>query len=85
MDHKETLDIFQKLKPARIILPILIGLLVVIWFVFRDLSTEVFDAIHFTWKSAFWLTIGFCCMLCRDLGYIIRIRILTDNDLSWRQ
>ena len=24
-------------------------------------------------------------MACRDLGYIIRIRILTDNDLTWMQ
>jgi uncharacterized protein (TIRG00374 family) len=85
MDQKGHSDTFQKLKPARIILPVLIGLTVVIWLVSRDLSAEVFAAIRFTWRSAFWLLIGCCCMLCRDLGYIIRIRVLTDNDLSWIQ
>lgn len=78
-------ETFQKLKPARIILPILIGLAVVIWFVFKDLNAEVFNAIHLTWSSVFWLFVGICCMLSRDLGYIIRIRVLTDNDLTWRQ
>jgi glycosyltransferase 2 family protein len=85
MEQKGNVNTFQKLKPARIVLPVLLGLAVVIWLVSRDLSAEVFDAIHFTWRSAFWLLIGCCCMLCRDLGYIIRIRVLTDKDLSWKQ
>jgi glycosyltransferase 2 family protein len=82
MDLKEQSDIFQKLKPARIILPILLGLVVVTWLVTRDLSAEVFNAIHLTWRSVFWLLIACCCMIGRDLGYIIRIRVLTDNDLT---
>ena len=85
MDQQSIQNSINKLKPARIIVPILLGLGVLAWLVSRDLSREVFEAIHFTWKSLFWLLIACCCMICRDLGYMIRIRVLTDKDLTWRQ
>lgn len=85
MKHESHYDLVNKLKPRKILLPVIIGLGVVAWFISRDLNTAVFDQINFTWKSVFWLLIAWCCMLFRDLGYIIRIRVLTDNDLSFLQ
>jgi len=78
-------DLVSKLKPGRIILPVVIGLAVVVWFIFREIKTDVFSQLSFTWKSVFWLFVAWLCMVCRDLGYIIRIRILSDKDLTWRQ
>jgi uncharacterized protein (TIRG00374 family) len=75
----------SKLKPGKIILPVILGLGVVVWFITKDINTEVLSKLHFTWKSAFWLLIAWLCMVCRDLGYMIRIRILSDKDLNWRQ
>ena len=72
----------SKLKPGKIILPVILGLGVVVWFITKDINTEVLSKLHFTWKSAFWLLIAWLCMVCRDLGYMIRIRILSDKDLS---
>jgi len=75
----------SKLRPGKIILPVLIGLAVVGWFIFSEINTDVLNKLVFTWKSAFWMLIAWLCMIGRDLGYIIRIRILTDKDFTWRQ
>lgn len=78
-------NLVSKLKPGRIILPILLGLAVVGWFIFSEINTAFITRLVFTWKSAFWILVAWLCMVGRDLGYIIRIRILTDKDLTWRQ
>ncbi len=75
----------SSLKPVRIILPILIGLGVVGWFILREINSEALRTLNFTWNSVFWLFIAWCCMIGRDLSYIIRIRILTEKDLNWKQ
>jgi uncharacterized protein (TIRG00374 family) len=78
-------ELARKLKPGRIILPVLIGLGVVAWFIIREIDTSVLSKLSFTRESVFWLFIAWCFMIGRDLGYMIRIRILSENDLTWRQ
>lgn len=75
----------SKLKPSKIILPVVLGLAVVAWFMSREINPEVLSKLNFTWNSVFWLLVAWLCMVFRDFGYILRIRILTDNDLTWRQ
>jgi uncharacterized protein (TIRG00374 family) len=78
-------ELTRKLKPARIILPVIIGLGIVAWLMIGEINPDVMGGLRFTWSSALWLFIAICCMLGRDLGYIIRIRILSEKDLTWRQ
>ncbi len=85
MTQDSQYNLVKKLKPGRIILPVIIGLAVVAWFIIREIDTDILNKLHFTWKSVFWLFIAWCCMIGRDLGYMIRIRILSENDLTWRQ
>lgn len=75
----------DKLRPRRIILPVIIGLAVVGWFISKDLNYDILNQINFTWKSTLWLTIAFLFVIFRTFGYMVRIRVLTDNDLSWIQ
>ncbi|MCU0472813.1 MAG: flippase-like domain-containing protein [Bacteroidales bacterium] len=75
----------SRLKPVRIIIPVLIGLVVVAWFILREINSDALSTLNFTWNSVFWLFIAWCFMIGRDLGYMIRIRILTENNLSWKQ
>lgn len=75
----------SKLKPWKIAIPVLIGLAVVGWFILKEIHSDALKLLDFTWKSVFWLFVAWCCMLGRDLGYIIRIRILTEKDLTWIQ
>jgi glycosyltransferase 2 family protein len=81
-DHNK---IVSSLKPAKIVIPILIGLSVVAWFILKEIDTDALSQLNFTWRAVFWLLIAWCCMIGRDLGYIIRLRILSENDLNWRQ
>jgi glycosyltransferase 2 family protein len=85
MTQESHYKLVSKLKPARIILPLLIGLSVVAWFILKEIDTSALKKLSFTWNSVFWLFIAWCCMLGRDLGYILRIRILSEKDLNWRQ
>lgn len=41
--------------------------------------------IDWTWTSTFWLLLALLAMAMRDLAYMYRIRVLTDNLLSWYQ
>ena len=85
MSEESHYKLISKLKPGRIIIPIIIGLAVVAWFISREINSDILSKLHFTWKSVFWLFIAWCCMIGRDLGYMIRIRVLSENDLTWRQ
>ena len=75
----------ESVKTSRVILPAAIGLGVVAWIFFREFDPEVFSAISFTWRSALWIFVAFLCMAGRDIGYIVRIRVLSDRCLTWRQ
>jgi len=85
MSQDEHYKLVSRLKPGKIVIPILIGLGVVAWFIIREIDTATLSQLNFTWRALFWLLIAWCFMIGRDLGYIIRIRILSENDLNWRQ
>lgn len=83
MTGDEHYKLVRRINPARIIIPVVIGLIVVLWFISREINAQVLNSLNFTWKSAFWIFIAWCCMIGRDLGYMIRLRILSGKDLSW--
>ena len=78
-------NILKKIRGWKIIFPVLIGVGVVSYMLYKEFNIEAFSLIKFTWYSVFWLFMAFVMMATRDIGYIIRIRILTDNDLSWKK
>lgn len=47
--------------------------------------TDTLQEIEWTSKTWFWLLMAVLFMLLRDMGYIIRIRVLTDKKLSWKR
>lgn len=85
MTNDSHYNLVSKLKPGKIILPVILGLAVVGWFISKEINTEILGKLIFTCKSVLWLLIAWLCMVCRDLGYMIRIRVLSDNELTWRQ
>ena len=85
MSKSRNEQLVYNLKPRKIILPALIGLTIVLWFIFKEIDPDTLAILNFTWQSVFWVFIAFLFMIGRDLGYMIRIRILTDNKLTWLQ
>lgn len=77
--------ILNALKPSRIILPIIIGLGVAAFMLFRNFDIDQFSFFQWSAAAALWIFVSILMMLIRDLAYIIRIRLLTDQELSWRQ
>lgn len=75
----------QKISPYKVIYPILIGLAVVSYMLYKEFDIMAFQQIVFTWQSLWWLFVAVLCMSIRDLGYIIRIRILSGGRLNWLQ
>ena len=65
-----------KIKIGNAIYPILIGLAVVGWMLWRDFNPEVFADIRFSWATVGWLCPAVSFMFGRDNGYIIRIRVI---------
>jgi uncharacterized protein (TIRG00374 family) len=77
--------ILKSIHPARIVLPIIIGIAVTGYLMYREYEPGSLSQLSFTLQSVFWLLVAFLLMGIRDLGYIIRLRILTGNFLSWRK
>lgn len=53
---------------------------------YRKMSTmEVLGTINWTRQSTFWMLLAVLATAFRDLGYIYRMRVLSDGHLDWRQ
>ncbi len=85
MSEQRDFELVRKLKPGKIVIPILIGLGVVAWLISYETNAEMLSHLQITWKAVFWLFVACCFMIGRDLGYMIRIRILSENELLWKQ
>jgi glycosyltransferase 2 family protein len=74
---------FRKIRTTNIIYPIVFGLGVVIFMFIRKFDPAIFKIIQFTPRLFMWIGVAILLMAMRDLGYILRIRVLSDNQLSW--
>ena len=83
--QEENQKLTKKISPYKIIYPIIIGLAVVSYMLYKEFDPKAFDMITFTWNTVFWLFVAVLCMAIRDLGYIIRIKILSGGKLNWIQ
>jgi uncharacterized protein (TIRG00374 family) len=75
--------ILKSISPARIVLPIIIGLAVTGWLLYREYVPGSFSLLSFTLQSLFWLFLAFGLMAVRDFGYMIRLRVLTNHKIDW--
>ncbi|RPD49793.1 UPF0104 family protein [Hymenobacter sediminis] len=78
----EDQQLLDKLRPSRIILPVLIGLGVVGFMFWR--SYKPGDLAPLADAKPEWLLVMLAVLVARDAGYVYRIRYLTQKVLSWR-
>lgn len=69
----------------RIIFPMVIGLGVAAYLLYRNFDVEAFKEIEWSGQTFLYLFLSLLLVVVRDLAYMIRIRILTENQLSWKQ
>ncbi|MGB5990260.1 MAG: lysylphosphatidylglycerol synthase transmembrane domain-containing protein [Marinifilaceae bacterium] len=81
-DNKEK-NLFKSIRPTKVIYPIVIGLAVVSYMLYNEFDPKAFDYIVFTKYTTIFLSVALLCMMIRDFGYVLRLRILTDGYLTW--
>ncbi|MCB9246641.1 MAG: flippase-like domain-containing protein [Flavobacteriales bacterium] len=69
----------------RIFIPIVIGVGIAIYFIWRDFDYEAILSVKWRKNALIWLIGAFLMIVLRDFGYILRLRILSERKLSWRQ
>ena len=75
----------RSLRPSRIIYPILIGLGVAGFMIYDDFEFSALETINWTWHAGVWAVVAILMMVFRDLAYMYRIKVLTSDELSWKQ
>ncbi|MHA7877784.1 MAG: lysylphosphatidylglycerol synthase transmembrane domain-containing protein [Bacteroidota bacterium] len=77
--------VFRTLNIRRVWLPVIIGIGIVVYLLASD---DHFELTHlYLIQQARWryILLAFLVVTIRDLGYMYRIRSLTDKDLSWQR
>jgi uncharacterized protein (TIRG00374 family) len=80
-DSRQLLNTF---RPSRIFLPVIIGLGAATYLLLKNFDRDAFETIEWTWNSSFWILMALVMMVVRDGAYMIRIRALTDDQLTWK-
>jgi uncharacterized protein (TIRG00374 family) len=65
--------------------PILIGLGVTGFLLYRNFDKDTFSFLEFSWHVVFFLLLAVLMMVVRDVAYMYRLMVMTDYDLSWKQ
>ncbi len=84
MNTNNNENILKQIRPSRIVLPIIIGFVVVLYMILKEVNIETFSVLKITGYVFLWLFISLLMMVIRDVGYMIRLRILSENKLSWK-
>ena len=51
----------------------------------REVAKDNLSQIHWSFQMGFWLFVALLAMAARDLGYMLRLRTLTDKKFNWKQ
>lgn len=68
----------------RIAIPLIIGLSVTAYVLWKNTDWEEFSKVSWGIQPFLWMLVGLTMMIIRDLAYMYRIRVLTDNQITWR-
>ncbi|MCF6184439.1 MAG: flippase-like domain-containing protein [Bacteroidales bacterium] len=87
IDLKKKENIEKQIRPAKIIIPAVIGILVVFGMLFFQIRGKnvSFSVINFTFITVIFLIVAALFMIMRDIGYMWRFKILSENKVSWYQ
>jgi len=82
---KQNKELMALAKPAKLAIPLLISLSVMIYLFYTNVKQNPFLGVDFSAHLFFWLSMALVMIVIRDLAYMIRIRVLTNNELTWRK
>ncbi len=83
--HEKHHKVFKIFRFERVIIPVILGLGVVGYLVFKDFDPKPLFDIRWSYYSWLWLLMALLMVATRDIAYMYRIRLLTDKQLTWRR
>lgn len=83
--NEQQQEVLNSIRTSRIILPIVIGLGVVFYLLYKQFDPEEFAKIEWTQHTLFWIVLSFLLLIVRHLSYATRLRILSDREFSWKK
>ena len=82
LKHKE---IEKSISWTKISIPIFLGILVVLFLLWKDFSYNDFIRLSWNTKTVLYILITCLVLLIRHLAYSWRLRILCENQFSWKK
>jgi len=79
----EQQQVLKSIRISRIILPILLGLGVVGYLMWKQYDPKEFSQINWNTHTTFWILFSIFLLIIRHLAYAFRLRILSDGEFSW--
>jgi len=55
-----------------------------LYLIFKDFNVKKYEGVHWGYSATMYLTIAIILMLIRDIAYMYRLRVLTDNKIRWK-
>ncbi len=90
MKKQNKQSVANSFKLYRLFIPIIIGFGIVAYLFYiefskPDFDKDIFSKINFTFTSILFLFLALLMMLIRDIGYVVRLKILSDGQLTWKK
>lgn len=76
-------EILRSFSAKRVLLPVVIGLGFTAFLLWRGADWNALDGISWTWRTTLWMLLAVLSVVIRDYAYMVRIRLLTDRELTW--
>ncbi|MFZ4543287.1 MAG: lysylphosphatidylglycerol synthase transmembrane domain-containing protein [Saprospiraceae bacterium] len=85
INAKRQEEIFRSFRASRVLVPILLGIGVGLYMVYRNFDPAEFEKIRWTGRTFFWVGIAAIFLVIRHLFYSLRLYILADGALTFRK
>ena len=82
---KEELKVLKKISPVRIVIPMIIGLAVIGYLLWRQFDPEVFTSFSWTTHTTFWIGLAVLLFAIRHMAYSARLKFLSEGVFSWKK
>lgn len=76
-------QILRSFSTRKVLLPVVIGLGITAILIWRGADLSALERVEWTWGSTFWMLLAALSVVVRDYAYMVRIRHLTDKQLTW--
>ena len=83
-NKKQSHPLRQLLSPQKMAIPMVIGVGIASYLLVRDLDLKSLEAIELNFRVVIMLILALVFAALRDVGYMFRLRTLSDKQISWR-